>query len=106
MSSTSLCRIVAVLAVSFSPSVHNLGAQIWVLATYLMSTGIKGVSSLKLHRDLGITQKTAWHLAHRIRETWNNKQAPFAGPAEVDETYIGVGKRLCYKELANWQLCN
>ena len=36
----------------------NLGPQIWVLATYLMPTSIKGVSSMKLHKDLGITQKT------------------------------------------------
>ena len=35
----------------------------WALAFYLFSTNLKGVSSMKLHRDLGITQKTAWHLA-------------------------------------------
>ena len=67
----------------------NLGPQVWALASYLMSTGIKGVSSMKLHRDLDVTQKTAWHLAHRIRETWGDKQGLFAGPVEVDETYIG-----------------
>lgn len=67
----------------------NLGFQIWAIAIYLFTTGIKGVSSMKLHRDLGITQKTAWHLAHRIRETWNDETSPFSGPAEVDETYIG-----------------
>ena len=44
---------------------------------------------MKLHRDLDITQKTAWHLAHRIRETWDTNSSPFAGPVEVDETYIG-----------------
>ncbi|MDE2769830.1 MAG: IS1595 family transposase [Bacteroidota bacterium] len=67
----------------------NLGYQVWAIAIYIMSTGIKGVSSMKLHRDLNITQKTAWHLAHRIRETWDDKMEPFAGPIEVDETYIG-----------------
>lgn len=67
----------------------NLGAQVWVVATYLLSTGIKGTSSMKLHRDLGITQKTAWHLAHRIRETWNERTGAFVGPVEVDETYLG-----------------
>ena len=67
----------------------NLGAQVWVVATYLLSTGIKGTSSMKLHRDLGITQKTAWHLAHRIRETWNERTGAFAGPVEVAETYLG-----------------
>ncbi len=44
---------------------------------------------MKLHRDLGISQKAAWFLAHRLRETWDEHQAPFAGPVEVDETYIG-----------------
>ena len=67
----------------------NLGYQVWAIATYLMHTGLKGVSSMKLHRDLGITQKSAWHLAHRLREVWVDKQEPFSGPVEVDETFIG-----------------
>ena len=67
----------------------NLGFRVWVLATYLLSTGIKGTSSMKLHRDLGITQKSAWHLAHRIREAWGDNIPPFFGPVEVDETYVG-----------------
>ena len=70
----------------------NLGLRIWAIAFYLMATGIKGTASMKLHRDLGITQKTAWHLAHRIRESWTNANRQFTGPVEVDETYIG-GKR-------------
>ena len=71
----------------------KLGCQIWVLAVYLLNTGLKGQASMKLHRDLGITQKTAWHLAHRIRESWNeNGGSLFAGPAESDSTFIG-GKR-------------
>ena len=44
---------------------------------------------MKLHRDLGITQKAAWHMAHRIRETWDDGIAQFSGTVEVDETYIG-----------------
>ena len=71
----------------------KLGLQVWALASYLLTTGIKGQASMKLHRDLGVTQKTAWHLAHRIRETWAKADGPpFAGPVEVDETYVG-GKR-------------
>ena len=66
----------------------NLGLRIWAIAFYLYSTNLKGVSSMKLHRDLDITQKSAWHLAHRIRETWDDQRA-FRGPVEVDETYIG-----------------
>ena len=67
----------------------KLGLQVWTVATYLLTTGLKGQASMKLHRDLGITQKSAWHLAHRIRETWTKKNEPMAGPVEVDETYIG-----------------
>lgn len=68
----------------------NLGFQVWAMAIYLLATNLKGVSSLKLHRDLDIRQATAWHLAHRIRETWaDNAGTPFAGPTEVDETYVG-----------------
>ena len=56
-------------------------------------TSLKGVSSMKLHRDLDITQKSAWHLAHRIRKALESgSQGFFTGPVEVDETYFG-GKR-------------
>ena len=61
----------------------------WAIAFYLYSTNLKGVSSMKLHRDLGITQKSAWYVAHRIRECWNAVEDKFAGPVEADETYIG-----------------
>ncbi len=44
---------------------------------------------MKLHRDLNITQKSAWHLSHRIRESWSDKRERFSGPVEVDEAYIG-----------------
>ena len=67
----------------------NIGYGEWWFAFYLHATNLKGVSSMKLHRDLGITQKTAWHLLHRIREAWNEETAKFAGPVEVDETYVG-----------------
>ena len=71
----------------------KLGLQTWVIAVYLLNTGLKGQASMKLHRDLGITQKSAWHLAHRIREAWDDNGAGlFTGPVEADETYIG-GKR-------------
>ena len=68
----------------------NLGYQTWAIAIYLITTSLKGVSSMKLHRDLGITQKSAWHLAHRIRQAWAvNGEDPFEGPVEVDETFVG-----------------
>ena len=67
----------------------NLSLQKWAIAFYLYMTNLKGVSSMKLHRDLGITQKSAWHMAHRIRETLAVPCDKFEGPVEVDETYIG-----------------
>ena len=67
----------------------KLPLKTWGLAMYLLTTNLKGVSSMKLHRDLGVTQKTSWHLAHRIRKVWEQDQQAFAGTIEVDETYIG-----------------
>lgn len=67
----------------------------WVLATHLMSASKKGISAHQLHRMLGITYKSAWFMAHRIREC----MAPHAGSVppmggegktvEADETYVG-----------------
>ena len=76
----------------------KLGYQDWVIAIFLLTTSLKGVSSMKLHRDLGITQKSAWHLAHRLRAAWTEAEAAtFGGPVEADETYFR-GKR---KQLAD-----
>lgn len=71
----------------------RLGLQVWAIAIYLLVTNLKGVSSMKLHRGLDITQKSAWHLAHRIRETWKENKDMFPGPVEFDETLAG-GKGL------------
>lgn len=70
----------------------KLGFQAWMIATYQMTTSLKSVSSMKLHRDLNINQRSAWFLAHRIRTALTEKAAKFSGPIEVDETYFG-GKR-------------
>ncbi|MCY4530318.1 MAG: IS1595 family transposase [Chloroflexi bacterium] len=71
----------------------KLGYRVWAIAIYLLATNLKGVSSMKLHRDLDICQKSAWYLAHRLREGWkNDSRAMFSGPVEVDETFVG-GKR-------------
>ena len=67
----------------------KLGFQVWAVALYQVTTNLKGVSSMKLHRDLGITQRSAWFLAHRLREAWKDQGSQFAGPVEVDETFIG-----------------
>ena len=70
----------------------RLPLRTWVMALYLMSTSLKGVSSMKIHRDLGIGQPNAWHLIHRIRKAWAefvDLPEQFEGPVEVDETYMG-----------------
>ena len=69
----------------------RLPLSTWGIAFYLVTTGLKGVASMKLHRDLGTTQTTAWFLAHRIREAWddNNNITKFEGEVEVDEAYFG-----------------
>ena len=54
----------------------NLPLSKWAIGLYLCSTEIKGVSSMKLHRDLNITQKSAWHMAHRIREMYDIMRNP------------------------------
>lgn len=64
----------------------------WAIAIYLNATRLKGVSSMKLHRDLGITQKSAWFMAHRLKAAFASATGLFAGPVEADETYLG-GKR-------------
>ncbi len=66
----------------------------WWLAMHLLGTSKKGMSAHQLHRMLGVTYKTAWFMAHRIREAMTDRDPP--GPlggegktVEVDETYIG-----------------
>ena len=58
----------------------------WAIAVYLCITNLKSVSSMKLRRDLGVTQKTAWFMLQRIREAWiDPHEDDFNGPVEVDE---------------------
>lgn len=70
----------------------KLPLRSWAWAIYLEMTSLRGVSSVKLHRDLGVTQKTAWFMLHRIREAFADIAPIFDGPVEVDETYAS-GKR-------------
>lgn len=65
----------------------------WLLAVHLMSASKKGISAHQLHRMLGVTYKTAWFMAHRIREAMSlapkSKLGSDGGPVEADETYWG-----------------
>ncbi|MYA87044.1 MAG: IS1595 family transposase [Boseongicola sp. SB0662_bin_57] len=72
----------------------NIPMRKWAIGIYLCITSLKSVSSMKLHRDLGISQKAAWFMMMRIREAWacDEDSGPFDGPVEFDETYMG-GKR-------------
>lgn len=67
----------------------KLPLQKWLLAIYILTNAKKGISSIQLAEYLECTQKTAWFLAHRIREAWQEQLDKFSGIVEVDETYIG-----------------
>lgn len=71
-------------------SESRLPLQKWLMAIYLLTTARKGIPSTQLAKQLGVTQKTAWFLAHRIRETWLSSSSVVEGDrVEIDETYIG-----------------
>jgi len=61
----------------------------WINAMYQILTARKGVSSLQLSKEIGVTQKTAWFVLQRIREACGNDLSTLTGIVEVDETYIG-----------------
>ena len=67
----------------------KLGLQKWAIAIYMVATNLKGVSSMKLHRDLKIRQPSAWHLAQRIRKGFEDGRMKMNGPVEVDESFFG-----------------
>ena len=69
----------------------KLALRLWFKAVFLMTSHKKGISSHQLARDLGITQKSAWFVLHRIREATVTKefQEPLTGTIEADEAYVG-----------------
>jgi transposase-like protein len=80
----------------------RLPLHLWFQAAYLMCSSKKGVSANQLHRTLGCTLKTAWFVAHRLREAMaEGALNPFGQggtPVEADETYIGRWRRKGEKE--------
>ena len=67
----------------------------WAISIYLCLTSLKSVASMKLSRDIGVSQPTAWFMLHRIREAWagGSKNGGYSGPVEVDESYFGGRRR-------------
>jgi transposase-like protein len=63
--------------------------QKWFIAIYLLTTNKKGISSINLANQVGVTQKTAWYMDMRIREALKQGKFTLEGDVEVDETYIG-----------------
>jgi transposase-like protein len=61
----------------------------WLYAIYLLMTARKGISSLQLSKEIGITQKSAWFLLHRLREACADELQKLHGTVEIDETYVG-----------------
>ena len=66
----------------------------WPYAIYVTLTASKGISSMQLSQEVGITQKSAWFLQHRLREACiDNNTEQLSGIIEMDETYIGGQKK-------------
>lgn len=82
----------------------------WMAAMYLLTAHKKGISSLQLSRDIGVTQKTAWFMLHRLRLIMvDPNPKPLQNIVEVDETYVGGkmgkmnrAKRKRHQELGNY----
>ena len=65
----------------------------WLYAMYMLVTARKGISSRQLAKELGVSQKSAWFMLHRLREACDIKSPPLEGEVEVDETYLGGKER-------------
>jgi transposase-like protein len=61
----------------------------WFIALYIFSSNKNGISSYELARDIGVSQKSAWFLLHRLRYAFTHPAAPLTGEVELGETYVG-----------------
>ena len=62
---------------------------LWFHAIYLMASTRQGIAAKQVEREIGVTYKTAWRMCRLIRQQLEENLSPFAGPVEVDETYMG-----------------
>jgi transposase-like protein len=77
----------------------KISLQKWFMAIYLITAHKKGIASTQLARDLGVTQKTAWFMLHRLRYASQTKSfnAPLKNTVEADETFVGGKERNKHK---------
>ncbi|HMD85549.1 MAG TPA: IS1595 family transposase [Terriglobia bacterium] len=77
----------------------SLPLQKWLPAVWMLANCKNGISSYELHRALGVTQKSAWFMLHRIRKAMQSGSfMKLDGEVEVDETFIGGKARNMHKE--------
>jgi transposase-like protein len=67
----------------------HVSLRAWCYSMYLLVTARKGISSLQLSKQIGVTQRTAWFILHRLREACGKELPKLQGVIEIDETYIG-----------------
>src|SRR5438067_1572274 len=75
----------------------------WFVAIFLITSHKKGISSCQLAKDIKVTQKTAWHMLHRIRNATMTREfkAPLTGVVEMDEAYVGANPRFQHANKRN-----
>ena len=77
----------------------NIGLRKWFIAIYLMASHKKGISSVQLSKDIGVTQTTAWFMLQKIRHLlFDDNQDKLEGVIEVDETFVGGKNKNRHKD--------